>query len=90
MSQASRGISTSCASAIRPAARVLAVTSVDGVNVITGETAAQEQSGYVLDALGLACASKAGARASTRSRRSTSRDSPIRTPRAPAGRTTSA
>jgi hypothetical protein len=29
-------------------ARVLAVTSVDGVNVITGETAAQEQSGYVL------------------------------------------
>jgi hypothetical protein len=32
------------------AARVLAVTSVDGVNVITGETAAQEQSGYVLDA----------------------------------------
>jgi hypothetical protein len=30
-------------------ARVLAVTSVDGVNVITGETAAQEQSGYVLD-----------------------------------------
>jgi hypothetical protein len=28
--------------------RVLAVTSVDGVNVITGETAAQEQSGYVL------------------------------------------
>ena len=31
------------------AARVLAVTSVDGVNVVTGETAAQEQSGYVLD-----------------------------------------
>jgi hypothetical protein len=30
------------------AARVLAVTSVDGVNVITGQTAAQEQSGYVL------------------------------------------
>jgi hypothetical protein len=30
------------------AARVLAVTSVDGVNVVTGETAAQEQSGYVL------------------------------------------
>ena len=28
--------------------RVLAVASVDGVNVITGETAAQEQSGYVL------------------------------------------
>jgi hypothetical protein len=31
-------------------ARVLAVTSVDGVNVITGQTAAQEQSGYVLGA----------------------------------------
>jgi len=29
-------------------ARVLAVTSVDGVNVITGQTAATEQSGYVL------------------------------------------
>jgi hypothetical protein len=28
--------------------RLLAVTSVDGVNVITGQTAAQEQSGYVL------------------------------------------
>ena len=32
------------------AARVLAVTSVDGVNVITGATAAQGQSGYVLSA----------------------------------------
>jgi hypothetical protein len=30
------------------AGRVLAVASVDGVNVITGQTAAQEQSGYVL------------------------------------------
>jgi len=30
--------------------RVLAVTSVDGVNVITGETASPEQSGYVLSA----------------------------------------
>lgn len=29
--------------------RVLAVTSVDGVNVVTGETAAPDQSGYVLD-----------------------------------------
>lgn len=28
--------------------RVLAVASVDGINVITGETAAQQQSGYVL------------------------------------------
>jgi hypothetical protein len=29
--------------------RLLAVTSVDGVNVITGKTADQQQSGYVLD-----------------------------------------
>lgn len=29
--------------------RVLAVTSVDGVNVVTGETAATNQAGYVLD-----------------------------------------
>lgn len=29
--------------------RLLAVTSVDGVNVITGETAATDQRGYVLD-----------------------------------------
>ena len=33
-------------------ARVLAVTSVDGVNVITGETAAPSQSGYVLNPWG--------------------------------------
>ena len=32
--------------------RVLAVTSVDGVNVITGETANPAQSGYVLDPWG--------------------------------------
>lgn len=30
--------------------RVLAVTSVDGVNVVTGETASEQQSGYVLGA----------------------------------------
>ncbi len=30
--------------------RLLAVTSVDGVNVVTGETAAVDQSGYVFDA----------------------------------------
>jgi hypothetical protein len=30
------------------AARLLAVTSVDGVNVVSGETAAQDQGGYVL------------------------------------------
>ena len=33
-------------------ARILAVTSVDGVNVVTGETAAPDQSGYVVDAWG--------------------------------------
>jgi hypothetical protein len=33
-------------------ARVLAVTSVDGVNVITGRTAAPDQGGYVLDPRG--------------------------------------
>ena len=32
----------------RSGGRVLAVTSVDGVNVITGETASPDQSGYVL------------------------------------------
>ncbi len=29
--------------------RILAVTSVDGVNVVTGETASPDQSGYVID-----------------------------------------
>jgi hypothetical protein len=33
--------------------RVLAVTSVDGVNVITGKTASPSQSGYVIDPWGL-------------------------------------
>jgi len=32
--------------------RVLAVVSVDGVNVVTGETAAPDQSGYVIDPYG--------------------------------------
>ena len=36
----------------RTGARVLAVTSVDGVNVISGDTAAPSQSGYVLDPWG--------------------------------------
>jgi len=36
----------------RQGGRVLAVTSVDGVNVITGKTASPSQSGYVLDAWG--------------------------------------
>src|SRR5262245_40016303 len=34
----------------RSAGRVLAVVSVDGVNVISGETASPDQSGYVIDA----------------------------------------
>jgi len=33
-------------------ARILAVTSVDGVNVVTGETASAEQSGYVIEPWG--------------------------------------
>ena len=33
--------------------RVLTVTSVDGVNVISGETAAASQTGYVLDSYGM-------------------------------------
>lgn len=36
----------------RSGRRVLAVVSVDGVNVITGETASERQSGYVLDPYG--------------------------------------
>jgi hypothetical protein len=36
----------------RTGARVLVVTSVDGVNVISGETASPAQSGYVLDPYG--------------------------------------
>jgi hypothetical protein len=36
----------------RTAGRVLAVTSVDGINVITGETASVDQSGYILDPWG--------------------------------------
>jgi hypothetical protein len=36
----------------RAGARVLAVTSVDGVNVITGQTASTRGSGYVLDPWG--------------------------------------
>jgi len=36
----------------RTGQRLLAVTSVDGVNVITGKTAQEQQSGYVLDPWG--------------------------------------
>lgn len=36
----------------RSGARVLAVTSVDGVNVLSGDTASTDQAGYVLDSYG--------------------------------------
>lgn len=36
----------------RSGERVLAVTSVDGINVVSGETAAPSQTGYVLEAYG--------------------------------------
>ena len=36
----------------RTGERILAVTSVDGVNVVSGETASPAQSGYVIDASG--------------------------------------
>ncbi len=36
----------------RTGERILAVTSVDGVNVVSGETASPAQSGYVIDARG--------------------------------------
>lgn len=36
----------------RDGSRVLAITSVDGVNVITGKTASPSQSGYVIDPWG--------------------------------------
>lgn len=38
----------------RGSERMLAVTSVDGVNVVTGKTASEHQSGYVIDSWGMA------------------------------------
>ena len=49
-SSARRARSTRSASATRRGERVLAVMSVDGVNVVSGDTASPSQSGYVLDA----------------------------------------
>ncbi len=46
------GANTKSACAAARSGRVLAVTSVDGVNVITGRTASPSQSGYVLDPWG--------------------------------------
>ena len=37
----------------RTGARVLTVLSVDGVNAITGQTASPNQSGYVLEPVGI-------------------------------------
>ena len=67
--------------------RLLAVTSVDGVNVLSGATAAFDQAGYVF-APGEQYGSPAGARATLRSRRSRSPSRPIRTPSAPDARPT--
>ena len=74
----------------RTGERVLAVVAIDGVNILTGETAASDQDGYVLGPWGSRPRSPAGARATARLPRSSSRRSRTRTPRAPAGRTTSA
>lgn len=49
MWSASPVINMKCGSITAPNERLLAVTSVDGVNVITGKTADEQQSGYVLD-----------------------------------------
>ena len=68
---------------------LLAVTSVDGVNVISGETAARAAERLCARRLGLGAASKAGARAWTRSPPSTSRASPTPMRRAPDVRTMS-
>ena len=69
--------------------RVLAVTSVDGVNVITGRTACPTRAATSWSPT-VESRSTAGARAWRKSRRSISPPFPIRTLRAPAGRTTSA
>ena len=70
--------------------RVLVVLSVDGVNAVSGETAAVGQTGYVLAPVPDAPRSPAGARAMPKRRRSTSPPCPIRTRREPAAPTTSA
>ena len=70
--------------------RALAVMSVDGVNVITGDTASPSQSGYVLGPARKRRHLRLAHGACRAPRRSTSPRCPIRTPRAPAARTTSA
>ena len=71
------------------AARVLVVTSVDGVNVISGDTASPGAIGVRAGPWGRS-RSPAGARAWSAPRRSISPTSAIRMRRAPAGRRTSA
>ena len=66
---------------------VLAVVSVDGVNVITGETARRQQTGYVPRAVPAAGRARL-AQEPGRRRRSTSPRCRIPMPRAPGGRTT--
>ena len=74
----------------RAGADILAVVSVDGVNAVSGETANWSQTGYVLGPRpglrhpGLAQEPASG------SRPSSSPSTRTRTPRAPAGRRTSA
>ena len=52
-SPAARAIATRCASPTVRRGRVLVVLSVDGVNAVSGETAASAQTGYVLGALSI-------------------------------------
>ena len=72
----------------RSGGRTLNVISVDGVNVVSGETAAHDQTGYVLN-VGSPRRSPAGARTWRALPRLNSPRYRIRMRRAPAGRTTS-
>ncbi len=73
----------------RAGGRALAVVSVDGVNVVSGESAAPDQTGYVLSP-GQFAQITGGARTCRGLRRSSSLRLINRMPRAPDGRTTSA
>jgi hypothetical protein len=70
--------------------RVLTVLSVDGINALSGQTAATSQSGYVLVGAGNRRRSPAGARAWTMSPPSISPALKTAMPAAPTGRRTSA
>ena len=73
----------------RAGADILAVVSVDGVNAVTGETANWDQTGYVLGRY-QDFDIKGWRKSRSGSRHSSSPSTRTRTPRAPAGRTTSA